>query len=104
MQATESGRLKDEATANRRLGRLAAAELALRKLSEIERFRGNDRCGGRRPEEVEEPSEAVTSAADHVATHEHGQSGRCLSEGCYLLRSNLNETDREHAVEAITSS
>jgi len=81
MQASaESGRLKDEAVANRRLGRLCgqywrAAGAFDVKIERLPPPRGRQRL-------------RVTWKRNRRWSH-----WAALSEGCYLLRTNLNETD-----------
>jgi transposase len=81
MQASaESGRLKDEAVANRRLGRLCgqywrAAGAFDVKIERLSPPRGKQRL-------------RVTWKRNRRWSH-----WAALSEGCYLLRTNLNETD-----------
>jgi len=81
MQASaESGRLKDKAVANRRLGRLfgqywRAAGAFDVKIERLSPPRGKQRL-------------RVTWKRNH-----RWSDWAALSEGCYLLRTNLNETD-----------
>jgi transposase len=81
MQASaESGRLKDEAVANRRLGRLfsqywRAAGAFTVKIERLSPPRGKQRL-------------RVTWKRNR-----RWSNWAALSEGCYLLRTNLNETD-----------
>jgi transposase len=81
MQASaESGRLKDEAVANRRLGRLMCQYW---------------RAAGAFDVRIEALSPPQGKARLHVAWTRNDQwnDWAALSEGCYLLRTNLNETD-----------
>jgi transposase len=84
MQASaECGRLKDEATANRRLGRLMCQYW---------------RAGGAfdvKIEPVRNGSPPQGKARLRVAwtRNDRWSDWAALSEGCYLLRTNLNETD-----------
>lgn len=81
MQASaESGRLKDEAVANRRLGRLLCQYW---------------RAGGAFDVKIERLSPPQGKARLRVAWTRNGRwsDWAALSEGCYLLRTNLNETD-----------
>ncbi|MFH1268327.1 MAG: IS1634 family transposase [Planctomycetota bacterium] len=78
--AAESGRLKDEAVANRRLGRLlgqywraaGAFEVKIQRLS---------------------PPEGKQRLRVTWRRNRRWSEWAALSEGCYLLRANLNETD-----------
>lgn len=78
--AAESGRLKDEAVANRRLGRLLgqywraarAFEVTIQRLS---------------------PPQGKARLRVHWKRNSHWSQWAELSEGCYLLRTNLKETD-----------
>ena len=81
MQASaESGRLKDEATANRRLGRLMCQYW---------------RAAGAFDVRIEALSPPQGKARLRVAwtRNDRWNDWAALSEGCYLLRTNLNETD-----------
>jgi len=81
MQASaESGRLKDEAVANRRLGRLMCQYW---------------RAGGAFDVTIERLSPPQGKARLRVAWTRNNRwsDWAALSEGCYLLRTNLNETD-----------
>ena len=78
--STESGRLKDEAVANRRLGRLlgqywraaGAFEVKIKRLS---------------------PPKGKQRLQITWKRNRRWSDWAALSEGCYLLRSNLNDTD-----------
>jgi transposase len=78
--AAESGRLKDEAIANRRLGRLmcqywraaGALEVKIQRLS---------------------PPQGKQRLRVTWRRNRRWSEWAALSEGCYLLRTNLNETD-----------
>jgi transposase len=81
MQASaESGRLKDEAVANRRLGRLMGQYW---------------RAAGAFDVKVQRLSPPQGKARLRVAWTRNSRwsDWAALSEGCYLLRTNLNETD-----------
>ena len=81
MQASaESGRLKDEAVANRRLGRLMGQYW---------------RAGGAFDVKIERLSPPQGKARLRVTwtRNKRWSDWAALSEGCYLLRTNLNETD-----------
>jgi transposase len=81
MQASaESGRLKDEAVANRRLGRL---------------FGQYWRAAGAFDVKIERLSPPRGKQRLRVTWKRNGRwnDWAALSEGCYLLRTNLNETD-----------
>jgi len=81
MQASaESGRLKDEAAANRRLGRLMCQYW---------------RAGGAFDVKIERLSPPQGKARLRVmwTRNDRWNAWTALSEGCYLLRTNLNETD-----------
>jgi transposase len=78
--SAESGRLKDEATANRRLGRLlkqywragGAYDVLIQRLS---------------------PPEGKAHLRVTWTQNQRWSDWAALSEGCYLLRTNLTETD-----------
>jgi transposase len=80
LTAAESGRLKDEAVANRRLGRLLsqcwraarAFEVTIERLS---------------------PPQGKQRLRVAWSRNRRWSEWAALSEGCYLLRTNLNETD-----------
>jgi transposase len=78
--SANSGRLKDEATANRRLGRLMCQYW---------------RAAGAFDVKIEPLSPPQGKARLHVAwtRNDRWNDWAALSEGCYLLRTNLNETD-----------
>ena len=78
--AAESGRLKDEAVANRRLGRL---------------FGQYWRAAGAFEVKVERLSPPAGKQRLRVTwkRNRRWSEWAALSEGCYLLRTNLNETD-----------
>jgi len=81
MQASaESGRLKDEAVANRRLGRLMYQYW---------------RAGGAFDVKIERlsPPQGKTRLRVRWTRNKRWSDWASLSEGCYLLRTNLNETD-----------
>jgi transposase len=81
MQASaESGRLKDEATANRRLGRLMCQSW---------------RAAGAFDVKIERLSPPQGKVRLRVAwtRNDRRNDWAALSEGCYLLRINLRETD-----------
>jgi transposase len=81
MQASaESGRLKDEAVANRRLGRLMCQYW---------------RAGGAFDVKIERLSPPQGKARLRVAwiRNDRWNDWAALSEGCYLLRTNLHETN-----------
>jgi hypothetical protein len=81
MQASaESGRLKDEAVAIRRLGRLMCQYW---------------RAGGAFDVKIERLGPPPGKARLRVtwARNDRWNTWAALSEGCYLLRTNLNETD-----------
>jgi transposase len=78
--SAESGRLKDEAMANRRLGRLmcqywraaGAFDVKIQRLS---------------------PPQGKARLCVRWTRNQRWNEWASLSEGCYLLRTNLNETD-----------
>jgi hypothetical protein len=76
----ESGRLKDEAVANRRLGRLTCQYW---------------RAGGAFNVKIERLSPRQGKARLRVTwtRNKRGSDWAALSEGCCLPRTNLNETD-----------
>jgi transposase len=78
--AAESGRLKDEGVANRRLGRL---------------MQQNWRAAGAFDVTIERVKNPIGKARLKVAwkTNPRFSDWAALADGCYLLRSNLNETD-----------
>ena len=78
--AAESGRLKDEALANRRLGRL---------------LQQNWRAAGAFDVAIERVKNPIGKARLKLIckTNPRFSDWAALSDGCYLLRSNLNETD-----------
>jgi transposase len=78
--SAESGRLKDEAVANRRLGRLMCQYW---------------RAGGAFDVTIERLSPPQGKARLRVAwtRNDRWNAWVALSEGCYLLRTNLNETN-----------
>jgi len=81
MQASaESGRLKDEAVANRRLGRLMGQYWRAAGCFEVKVQRLSPPKGKQRLR--------ITWKRNH-----RWNEWAALSEGCYLLRTNLNETD-----------
>jgi transposase len=78
--AAESGRLKDEGVANRRLGRL---------------MQRNWRAAGAFDVTIERVKNPIGKIRLKVTcqTNPRFSDWAALSDGCYLLRSNLNETD-----------
>jgi transposase len=81
MQASaESGRLKDEAMANRRLGRLLGQYWRAAGAFEVKIYRLSPPQGKQRLQVTWKRNRPWSEWA-------------ALSEGCYLLRTNLNETD-----------
>jgi transposase len=78
--AAESGRLKDEAVANRRLGRL---------------LRQYWRAAGAYDVQIERlsPPQGKARLRIHWTRNQRWADWAALSEGCYLLRTNLTETD-----------
>lgn len=76
----ESGRLKDEAVAHRRLGRLQGENSRAAKAFDIEIKR------------LEQPQGKARLQITWTRNEAWSEWVR-LSEGCYLLRSNLNESD-----------
>jgi transposase len=78
--AAECGRLKDEAVANRRLGRLQSQYW---------------RAAGAFEVKIERLSPPQGKARLRVSwtRNDRWNTWAALSEGCYLLRTNLNETD-----------
>lgn len=78
--AAESGRLKEEAVANRRLGRL---------------MQQNWRAAGAFDVTIERVKNPIGKARLKVIwkANPRFSDWAALSDGCYLLRSNLNETD-----------
>jgi len=75
-----SGRLKDEAVANRRLGRLMGQYWRAAGACEVKSERLSPPQGKQRLRVV-------------CTRNRRWQDWAALSEGCYLLRTNLNETD-----------
>jgi transposase len=95
--AMQSGRLHDESTAHRRLGRLQGKNSRAAKAFDVKIERV-----------AEETTDAVSNKDRKKSKHKTEQTPRLqitwqrneqwaewarLSEGCYLLRSNLNDTD-----------
>jgi transposase len=78
--AAESGRLKDEAVANRRLGRLMCQYWRAARAFDVKIERLSPPKGKQRLRVTWKRNRRWTEWA-------------ALSEGCYLLRTNLNETD-----------
>ena len=78
--AAESGRLKDEAVANRRLGRLMCQYWRAAKAFEVTIERLSPLKGKQRLQVTWKRNQRWGQWAE-------------LSEGCYLLRTNLNEAD-----------
>jgi len=78
--AAESGRLKDEAVANRRLGRLLGQYWRAAGACEVKIDRLSPPQGKQRLRVV-------------WTRNRRWSEWAALSEGCYLLRTNLNETD-----------
>jgi len=78
--SAESGRLKDEAVANRRLGRL---------------LRQYQRAAGAYDVQIERlsPPQGKTCLRIQWTRNQRWADWAALSEGCYLLRTNLIETD-----------
>jgi transposase len=79
--SAKSGRLKDEAVANRRLGRLMGQYWRAAGAFEVKIERLSPPQGKQRLRVV-------------CTRNRRWQDWAALSEGCYLLRTNLNETDR----------
>jgi len=107
--AMQSGRLRDEATAHRRLGRLQGKNSRAAKAFDvkIERLATDDE-----PSSQSEPSADTQNGQNEQPNKKQKRKAKNrpqlqitwqrneqwsewaqLSEGCYLLRSNLNETD-----------
>jgi transposase len=78
--AAESGRLKDEAVANRRLGRLMCQYWRAARAFEVN------------VERLSPPKRKQRLRVTWKRNRRWGEWAE-LSEGCYLLRTNLNETD-----------
>ncbi len=78
--ATESGRLKDRGMANRRLGRLQGQNSRVSRAFEVN------------IEPLELPQGKAHLRISWTRNAQWSEWAE-LSEGCYLLRSNLNETD-----------
>jgi transposase len=107
--AMESGRLHDEATAHRRLGRLQGKNPRAAKAFDVTIQRLLDETmnasadGGRqakpRVKNKQQPSDANDNAKKKARLQISWQRNESwaewarVSEGCYLLRSNLNDTD-----------
>ena len=107
--AMESGRLQDEATAHRRLGRLQGANARAAKAFDVKIERVADKTSNARSDEASSPSNNAQSNAPSNQAKDKGKKKPRLqitwrrneawaewariSEGCYLLRSNLNDTD-----------
>ncbi len=79
-RATESGRLKDAGVANRRLGRL------------LERYWRAAKAFNVTIEELKNPSEKARLKVTWTRDQRWSEWA-AMSEGCYLLRTNLAETD-----------
>ena len=106
--AMESARLRDEATAHRRLGRLQGKNSRAAKAFDvkIERLATDDEPSSRTElvEEAQDDKDERKKKRKRKARNqpqlritwqrnEPWSEWARLSEGCYLLRSNLNETD-----------
>ena len=78
--STECGRLKDESVANRRLGRLMQQYWRAAGAFDVKIERLSPPCGKQR---------LRVTWTRNLRWHDWA----ALSEGCYLLRTNLNETD-----------
>jgi transposase len=111
--AMESGRLREETVAHRRLGRLQGENSRAAKAFDvtIERVDANDQQSSSRdvePTKVSDDAERSDGRAEKKSRRSAKKKSRLqiswkrndawsewarLTEGCYLLRSNLNETD-----------
>lgn len=79
-QAAESGRLKEPEVANRRLGRLQGKNWRAAKAFDV-------------TIECQKDSKGKGKLVIHWTQNQSWSDWAALSEGCYLLRSNLTETD-----------
>ena len=86
--AMQSGRLREEAVANRRLGRLQAENSRAAKAFDVTIERIDEELAPLGKSRRKRPCLRITWQRND-AWNEWAK----LSEGCYLLRSNLNETD-----------
>jgi transposase len=105
--AMESGRLRDESTAHRRLGRLQGKNSRAAKAFDVKIERVADEAADvptsgdpttnkdARKKQKKSKNKAKKKPRLHIAWQRNEQwtEWARLSEGCYLLRSNLNDTD-----------
>jgi len=95
--AMQSGRLHDEATAHRRLGRLQGKNSRAAKAfdAKIERVpeETTDAVKNKKRKKLKNKTEKTPRLQITWQRNEQWAEWARLSEGCYLLRSNLNDTD-----------
>jgi transposase len=107
--AMESGRLHDEATAHRRLGRLQGKNSRAAKAFDVTIERAVDKTKNAQSGKASSPNKNVQNKDSSKRSKDKGKKKPRLqitwqrneswaewariSEGCYLLRSNLNDTD-----------
>ncbi len=107
--AMESGRLHDEATAHRRLGRLQGKNSRAAKAFDVKIERAADKTTNAQSGEASSSNKNVQNKDSSNQSKDKGKKKPRLqitwqrneswaewariSEGCYLLRSNLNDTD-----------
>ena len=107
--AMKSGRLHDEATAHRRLGRLQGKNSRAAKAFDVKIERVVDETMQAKASNDPTTNEDAKNKDDQQKSkkkpkkklplqitwqrNEQWAEWACLSEGCYLLRSNLNDTD-----------
>jgi transposase len=107
--AMESGRLHDEATAHRRLGRLQGKNSRAAKAFDVTIERAADKTTNAQSGKASSPNKNMQNKDSSNRSKDKGKKKPRLqitwqrneswaewariSEGCYLLRSNLNDTD-----------
>jgi len=98
--AMESGRLHDETTAHRRLGRLQGKNSRAAKAFDVKIERPADKTTNVQSGKASSPNENVQDKRKKNPRlqitwrrNESWAEWARISEGCYLLRSNLNDTD-----------
>ncbi len=94
--AMASGRLREETTAHRRLGRLQAENSRAAKAFDVTIERIDEQPASERKLDGQRQSKSRKSPAGLRISWQRNDAWSewaRLSEGCYLLRSNLNETD-----------
>ncbi|MHB8866788.1 MAG: IS1634 family transposase [Pirellulaceae bacterium] len=96
-KAMESGRLHDEATAHRRLGRLQGQNSRAAKAFDVKIERvteeTKDAVDNAHPNKSKSKAQKRPRLQITWQRNEPWAEWARLSEGCYLLRSNLNDTD-----------